>query len=50
MRLYLDACAIIYSIEGVPPVREAAVRFAEQAEAATDGLVITSQCHAWSAA
>jgi len=43
MRLYLDASAIIYSIEGAPLVREAAVRFAEQAEAARDGLVITSQ-------
>lgn len=37
MRLYFDACAIIYGIEGAPPVREAAVRFVEQAEAAAEG-------------
>jgi len=43
MRLYFDACAIIYGIEGAPPVREAALRFVEQAEATSDGLVITSQ-------
>ena len=42
MRLYLDACAIIYAIEGQPSVRAAAVRLIEQAETASAGLVITS--------
>jgi hypothetical protein len=41
MRLYLDACAIIYSIEGLSSVRDVAVRFIDQAEAAP-GLIITS--------
>jgi hypothetical protein len=42
MRLYLDASAIIYSLEGAPPVRELAVRRIEQAEQ-SEGAVITSQ-------
>ena len=46
MRLYLDSSAIIYSIEGVPSFREWALRFIEQAEAAPDGLMITS-CLSW---
>lgn len=43
MRLYLDASAIIYSLEGTPPVRESAVRRIEQAEQSEGGAVITSQ-------
>ena len=42
MRLYLDANAIIYSIEGVPTFRDWALRWIEQAEAA-QGLMITSR-------
>jgi predicted nucleic acid-binding protein len=42
MRLYLDASAIIYSLEGASAVREAAVRVIEQAEAAPCA-VITSR-------
>jgi predicted nucleic acid-binding protein len=43
MRLYLDASAIIYSLEGAPAVRDAAIRRIEQAEQSGDGAVITSQ-------
>jgi predicted nucleic acid-binding protein len=43
MRLYLDASAIIYSIEGVPEFREAALRWIEAAEAAETGALITSR-------
>jgi predicted nucleic acid-binding protein len=42
MRLYLDANPIIYSIEGVPAFRQAALEWIERAEA-TDGAVITSR-------
>ena len=42
MRLYLDANPIIYSIEGVPAFRLAALDWIERAEAA-DGVVITSR-------
>lgn len=42
MRLYLDANPIIYSIEGVPAFRQAALEWVERAEAA-DGVVITSR-------
>jgi predicted nucleic acid-binding protein len=41
MRLYVDANAIIYSIEGLPQFREIAVRWIERAQA--DGPLITSQ-------
>jgi predicted nucleic acid-binding protein len=43
MRLYLDASAIIYSLEGAPPVRELALRRIEEAEQSEGGAVITSQ-------
>ncbi len=43
MRLYLDSSAIIYSLEGLPAVRELAVRHIEQAEQLPDGTVISSQ-------
>ena len=42
MRLYLDANPIIYSIEGVPEFREAALSWIERAEKAS-GVVITSR-------
>ena len=42
MRLYLDANPIVYSIEGVPDFRLAALGWIERAEAA-DGAVITSR-------
>jgi uncharacterized protein len=42
MRLYLDANPIIYSIEGVPEFRAAALAWIERAEAAS-GAVITSR-------
>ena len=41
MRLYLDANPIVYSIEGVPAFRLAALDWVERAEA--DGVVITSR-------
>lgn len=42
MRLYLDANPIIYSIEGVPAFRQAALEWIERAET-DDGVVITSR-------
>ena len=42
MRLYLDASPIIYSIEGVPEFRLAALSWIERAEVAK-GVVITSR-------
>src|SRR5438105_3515230 len=42
MRLYLDANPIIYSIEGVPEFRLAALSWIERAESA-QGAVITSR-------
>ena len=45
MRVYLDANPIIYSIEGVPEFRAAALAWIEQAEAA-GGAVITSRLSA----
>jgi predicted nucleic acid-binding protein len=41
MRLYLDANPIVYSIEGVPDFRLAALGWIERAE--VDGVVITSR-------
>jgi predicted nucleic acid-binding protein len=41
MRLYLDANPIVYSIEGVPDFRLAALDWIERAEA--DGAVVTSR-------
>ena len=43
MRLYLDANAIIYGIEGVPGLRRAAFRWIEEAEARPEGVMITSR-------
>lgn len=42
MRLYLDANPIVYSIEGVPEFRLAAINWIERVEAAA-GVVITSR-------
>ena len=42
MRLYLDANSIIYSVEGVPAFRLAALAWIERAEVAP-GVVITSR-------
>jgi uncharacterized protein len=42
MRLYLDASPIIYSIEGMPEFRLAALGWVERAEAA-QGVMITSR-------
>jgi predicted nucleic acid-binding protein len=41
MRLYLDSSAIIYSIEGMPQFRDAAVRWIERVE--SEGQLLTSQ-------
>lgn len=43
MRLYLDANPIIYSIEGVPPFRDAVVDRIAQAESTPGGTIITSR-------
>jgi len=42
MRLYLDANAIVYLIEGAPELRETVLAWIEQAEAKKDGLLLTS--------
>lgn len=43
MRLYLDACAIIYAIEGAPPFRDEVLKWIGQAENSDDGTLITSR-------
>ena len=43
MRLYLDASAIIYGIEGVPAIRQAVLARVSQAEATSGGLILTSR-------
>jgi predicted nucleic acid-binding protein len=43
MRLYLDASAIIYAIEGVAPFRDSVVARIAQAEGVPGGIVITSR-------
>jgi predicted nucleic acid-binding protein len=43
MRIYLDSTTIIYSLEGVPAVRDIVVRYIEWAEQSAGGAVITSQ-------
>lgn len=42
MRLYLDASAIIYSIEGVPVLRDKVIARIAQAEGTPGGTLITS--------
>jgi predicted nucleic acid-binding protein len=43
VRLYLDACAIIYAIEGAAAFRLPVLSHIAQAEAASGGMVLTSQ-------
>jgi predicted nucleic acid-binding protein len=43
MKLYLDASAIIYSIEGVDSFRELVIARISEAEADPNGMVITSR-------
>jgi predicted nucleic acid-binding protein len=43
MRLYLDACAIIYAIEGLPAFRGAVVAHIAQVEATASGVLTTSR-------
>jgi uncharacterized protein len=43
MRLDLDACAIIYAIEGVQQFRDAVLARIAQVEASPDGMLITSR-------
>lgn len=43
MILYLDANAIIYSIEGVSGLRQAALRWIEETEASPEGVMVTSR-------
>lgn len=43
MPLYLDASAIIYAIESVPPFRDIVVERIAQAEGTPGGIVITSR-------
>jgi predicted nucleic acid-binding protein len=43
MRLYLDACCIIYAIEGLPQFRDPVVARLTQVESRPDGLLITSR-------
>jgi predicted nucleic acid-binding protein len=43
MRLYLDASAIIYAVESVPPFRDTVIARIMQAEGIAGGIVITSQ-------
>lgn len=42
MRLYLDASAIIYAIEGGPGLKQAVIRWIERAESDAAGVLITS--------
>ena len=43
MRLYLDACAIIYAIEGAEPFHSAVLRRVTEVESLTDGVLLTSR-------
>jgi predicted nucleic acid-binding protein len=43
MILYLDANAIIYSVEGRPGLRAAALRWIEEIEASAEGVMVTSR-------
>jgi predicted nucleic acid-binding protein len=42
MRLYLDACSIIYAIEGLPSFRSAVLQSISQVEATPAGVLMTS--------
>jgi hypothetical protein len=43
MRLYLDACCIIYAIEGLPQFRDPVLSRLQTLEAMPDGVLITSR-------
>src|SRR5687768_8327073 len=43
MRLYIDACCIIYAIEGLPQFKDPVVKRLTQVESRPDGLLITSR-------
>jgi predicted nucleic acid-binding protein len=43
MRLYLDACAIIYAIEGAEPFHSAVLRRVKEVESLTGGVLLTSR-------
>jgi uncharacterized protein len=43
MRLYIDACCIIYAIEGLPHFREPVLTRLTHLEASPDGLLLTSR-------
>jgi uncharacterized protein len=43
MRLYIDACCIIYAIEGLPQFKDPVVNRLTQVESRPDGLLITSR-------
>ena len=43
MRLYLDANAIVFTVEGPNHLREAVAVWLDRAEAALDGVIITSR-------
>lgn len=43
MRLYLDACAIIYAIEGTATLRDAVLKRIAQVESVSEGMLITSR-------
>jgi len=43
VRLYLDASTIVYSIEGITPVRDAAIARIDEAEGSSGGIILTSR-------
>jgi hypothetical protein len=43
MRLYIDACCIIYAIEGLPQFKDPVLKHITQVESLPDGLLITSR-------
>jgi predicted nucleic acid-binding protein len=43
MRLYLDANAIVFTVEGPDPLREAVAVWLDRAEAAANGAILTSR-------
>jgi hypothetical protein len=43
MRLYLDACAIIYSVEGSPRFRMTVLNKIATVETSPQGVLLTSQ-------
>jgi predicted nucleic acid-binding protein len=43
MRLYIDACCIIYAIEGLPQFKDPVLRRLVDVESRPDGVIITSR-------